>query len=184
MGKILDAFKAAFQTRDIPKTPQGRFNALMRKEKGDTARVAERLGISRRTVQRYVTGERKIAKTTVPEVLERLEKEVTRDHQPRVRARAEKEARERGLQVETRSAFGFTAAGNSTDSARVRRMAEDVPDHLIGDLFDALRDGNEDRLNELVGEALAEEYFRDHNTRASGLEVELKDIDYIELDFR
>jgi transcriptional regulator with XRE-family HTH domain len=182
MGKVIDAIKSRFQTRDIPKTASGRFNALMRKEKGNTQRVAERLGVARRTVQRYIKGERKIENN--PEVLARLEKEVTKDHQPKVRAQAQKDAQQRGLTVETRARFGYTAAGGSTDDARLRRLTEDVPDHLVDGIFEALRNGDEDEAQRLIAEGLAEEYFRTPGTDAESLDVELTDIDYIELDWR
>ncbi|MCT9093863.1 telomere-protecting terminal protein Tpg [Streptomyces sp. NPDC054904] len=183
MGKLVDAMRARFQTRNAPKTARGQFNALMRKEKGNTAKVAERLGVSRRTVQRYVKGERNIAKSK-PEILDRLQKEAVKDHQPRVTARAQKEAQRRGMTIETRASFGFTAGPDSTDDPRVRRLTEDVPDHLIPQVFDALRAGDEDELNRLLGQGLAEEYFRTPGTDAEQLDVEFKDIDYVELDLR
>ncbi|MCY1649245.1 helix-turn-helix transcriptional regulator [Streptomyces sp. SL203] len=182
MGKILDALKSRFQTRDIPKTTSGRFNALMRKEKGNTQRVAERLGVSRRTVQRYIKGERKIDNS--PKVVARLEKEVSKDHQPKVRAKAQKEAKQRGLTVETRARFGFNAAGGSTDDARLRRLTEDVPDHLVDGIFEALRNGDESEAQKLIAEGLAEEYFRTPGTEREGLDVEFTDIDYVELDWQ
>ncbi|MFI7142889.1 telomere-protecting terminal protein Tpg [Streptomyces massasporeus] len=183
MGKIIDAMRARFQTRDIPKTARGQFNALMRREKGNTARVAERLGVSRRTVQRYVKGERDVSKTK-PEIRDRLRSEVAKDHQPRVTARAQKEAQQRGLTVETRARFGFTSDAGSTDDPRMRRLTEDVPAHLIPDVFEALRNNDEDKLAELLGQGLAEEYFRTPGTDAEALDVEFTDIDYIELDYR
>ncbi|MEU2395053.1 helix-turn-helix transcriptional regulator [Streptomyces sp. NPDC007369] len=184
MGKVIDALKSRFQTRDIPKTARGRFNALMRKEKGDTAKVAERLGVSRRAVQRYVKGDRDISKSK-PEILDRLEKEVSKDHQPRVRAKAEAEAKERGIYVETRARFGFTSAGQTTDDPRIRRLTEDMPEDLIPDLFEALRNGNEDKAEQIVAEGLAREYFRLPDTEGvRGLDVEFTDIDYLEVDYQ
>ncbi|MFF6852784.1 telomere-protecting terminal protein Tpg [Streptomyces antimycoticus] len=183
MGKIIDAMRARFQTRDVPKTARGQFNALLRREKGNTARVAERLGVSRRTVQRYVKGERSVAKTK-PEILDRLRSEVAKDHQPRVTARAQKEAQQRGMTIETRARFGFTSDAGSTDDPRMRRLTEDVPDHLIPSVFEALRNNDEDRLAELLGQGLAEEYFRTPGTDAELLDVEFTDIDYVELDYR
>lgn len=182
MGKVMDALKPLAFTRDIPKTIRGRFNALMRKEKGNTKRVAERLGVHRRSVERYVRGERKIENS--PKVAERLTAEVRKDHQPRVFAQAQKKAQQRGLQVETRASFGFKAADESTDDDRMRRLTEDVPDRLIPDIFEALREGDEERLQKLIGEGLAEEYFRIPGTDAASLEVTFTDIDYIELDYR
>lgn len=182
MGKIIDAMRARFQTRSTPKTPRGQFNALMRKEKGNTAKVAERLGVSRRTVQRYVKGERNIARSK-PEILDRLQKEAAKDHQPRVTARAQKEAQQRGLFIETRARFGFTSDAGSTDDPRMRRLTEEVPDHLIPQVFEALRQGDENELQKLLGQGLAEEYFRTPGTDAERLDVEFTDIDYIELDY-
>ncbi|MFB7012334.1 MULTISPECIES: telomere-protecting terminal protein Tpg [unclassified Streptomyces] len=182
MGKLIDAMRARFQTRGTPKTARGQFNALMRKEKGDTGKVAERLGVSRRTVQRYVKGDRNISKSK-PEILDRLQQEAAKDHQPRVTARAQKEAQQRGMTIETRASFGFTSEAGSTDDPRIRRMTEEVPDHLIPQVFDALRAGDEDELNRLLGQGLAEEYFRAPGG-AADLDVEFSDIDYVELDLR
>ncbi|MER8039365.1 telomere-protecting terminal protein Tpg [Streptomyces hydrogenans] len=183
MGKLLDAMRSRFLTRDLPKTAKGQFNALMRKEDGNTAKVAERLGVSRRTVQRYVSGERNIAKTKA-EILDRLTQEVSKDHQPRVTARAVKEAQQRGMTIETRASFGFKSGERTTDDPRMRRLTEDVPDHLIPQVFEAMRAGDEDKLNELLGQGLAEEYFRTSGPDAAALDVEFGDIDYIELDLR
>ncbi|MCY0961461.1 telomere-protecting terminal protein Tpg [Streptomyces sp. H27-H5] len=183
MGKVFDAIKARFQTRDIPKTERGRFNALMRSEKGNTKKVAERLGVSQRQVQRIAKGDRKI-ENSKPETLKRLEQEVSKGHQPRVRAQAEKRARERGLTVETRAQFGFSADAGSTDDPRWRRLTEDVPDHLIPGLFEALRANDEAEVERLIGQGLAEEYFRMPGTDTERLDVEFGDVDYIELDYR
>lgn len=183
MGKILDAMRARFQTRSIPKTPRGQFNALMRKEKGNTARVAERLGVSRRTVQRYVKGERNIAKSR-PEILDRLQKEAAKDHQPRVTAKAQAEASDRGVLIETRARFGFTSSAGSTDDPRMRRLTQELPTDLIPQVFDALRAGDEELLQQLIAQGLGEKYFREPGTAAlQELDVEFTDIDYIELDY-
>ncbi|MFI5867718.1 telomere-protecting terminal protein Tpg [Streptomyces sp. NPDC051546] len=184
--KIFDAFKAKVQTRDIPKTARGQFNAVARKEKGDTKKIAERLGISRRQVQRILKGDRKIENSR-PETLANLEKQVRRDHQPRIRAKGEAEAKARGMYVHTRAQFGFQSAAGSTDDARYRRLTEDVPDHLIPELFEAARAGDEDRLRELIGNGLAEEYFHSPETPGTAREellVEFGDIDYIEIEYR
>ncbi|MEW1551471.1 telomere-protecting terminal protein Tpg [Streptomyces tsukubensis] len=182
MGKIFDAFRDRFDFKgSIPKTARGQLSALLRKEKGSTKRVAERLGVSQRTVQRYVKGDRKIANSN-EETLKKLRTEVSKDHRPRVHAKARKEAKARGLMVETRASFGFTANEVSTDDPRVRRLTEDVPDHLVDKIFDALQVGDEDKVRELIAEGLAEEYFR--AGPGSGLDVEFTDIDYIELQWR
>lgn len=184
MGKLVDALRERFQTRDIPKTPRGQFNALMRAEKGNTAKVAERLGLSRSWVQRTAKNRGRNLSRSKPETLESLRTQASRDHQPRLTARAEQRAQEEGLTIETRATFGFKAGGRSTDQARVRRLTEDVPDHLVPAVFEALRSGDEDALSKLLGQGLAEEYFRTPGTDAEDLDVEFGDIDYVEVDFR
>jgi predicted transcriptional regulator len=182
MGQILDAMRRTFWTRAMPKTVKGQFNALVRREKGDTRRIAERLGVSRRTAQRYVKGERNLANNK--KVARRLEREVARDHQPRVTERAERQAQQQGLMVETIATLGFTAPEGSTDDPRVRRMTEDVPDRLVPEVFEAMRTGDEHRLQELFGEALAEEYFRLPGTEAERLDVTFTDIQHFEVDYQ
>ncbi|WP_420824782.1 telomere-protecting terminal protein Tpg [Streptomyces coryli] len=167
-------------TKNIPVKPQTRFNRLIAAVKGSTKAAAERLGISRRQVQRYRSGEAKI-ENAKKETQERLEKEVLKDHQPRVRAEALKRMQDKGLTVEARASFGFSSAAGSTDDPRLRLLTQEMPDHLLPDMFDALRDGDRERLSELVAEGLGEAYFRQFDARAQGLEVEFTDIDYIDL---
>jgi hypothetical protein len=177
--------KIKVRTRNIPVSAKARFNALMRKEKGDTGKVAERLGVSRRQVQRLAAGTRDIEKSK-KSTLDALEREVRKDHQPRVKARAEKEAKERGVFIHTRAQFGFTSAGESTDDARYRLISEDMPPELIGDIVEALHQEDEARLQELIGEGLAREYFRSPEipgTQRERLDVTFGDIDYIEMEW-
>lgn len=181
MGKILDAFNRKVFTRDIPKTAQGRFSFLMKKEKGNTKAIADRLGVTQRTVQRWIKGDRKISEKVAP----KLADEVTKDWQPRVRQRAEKEARATGLQVDTRATFGFrgSAGGGTSDDPRERLMLEYMPEDMVGDLFAAYRAGNEERMNELIAKGMGEEYFTDKGRRADGLEVDMTDIDYLDVEW-
>ncbi|MFF2548315.1 telomere-protecting terminal protein Tpg [Kitasatospora sp. NPDC058063] len=183
MTDIIDALKAKFsgdiQTRNIAKTARGRFNALVRAEtpkggKPDTAKLAERLGVSRRQVQRYLSGKANIGGAKKP-TLDRLEEEVRRDHQPRVFARVKKQAQRHGMGVQIRAQVGFRSAAGTSDDGRMRQLTENVPSHLIGDMFDAWREGDEQRLRELVAEGLAEQYF----VAPSGEDLELTDIDNI-----
>ncbi len=74
-------------TRPIPKSARARMRFLVKVEGGSTAAVAARLGVTQRTVERYLKG-------TLPrprkDLAARLEREVRRDWQPRVRQRAKK----------------------------------------------------------------------------------------------
>ncbi|MFI2112825.1 telomere-protecting terminal protein Tpg, partial [Streptomyces lydicus] len=179
-GIIGDALSRAAQaawTRPLPKSAGARLRFLMKREKGSTRAVAARVGVSQRTVQRWIKGE------THPtgKSAEALEREAARDWQPRVSAEAQRRSAQAGILVETRARFGFTAAPGTTDDGRIRRIAEVLPPDVSGEMWAAWRAGDEDRLNELVGQGLGYSYFQDRGRRAQGLDVELTDIDYIEL---
>lgn len=59
MGEIEDALAratAGTATRPIPKSAQAQMRFLVKAEKGSTRAVAARLGVTQRTVERYVKG--------------------------------------------------------------------------------------------------------------------------------
>lgn len=182
MAEIEDAIEAALRAtsnRPIPVSPAARMRALHRAERGSTRAVAARLGISTRTVQRYLTGQ---IKRPSPALAGRLEAEVRRTWQPRLRARAIKQAARSGLTVETRARFGFTSAAGSTDDPRLRRITEQIPAPTAARLLTAHQDGaGEEQLARILADGLGHAYFRDHGRRADGLDVELTDIDYLDL---
>ncbi|MEU0375548.1 helix-turn-helix transcriptional regulator, partial [Streptomyces sp. NPDC006283] len=100
-------------TRPIPKTARAQVRFLVKHEKGSTRQVAARLGVSQRTVERYLKGQFKRPR---PELAARLAGEVRKDWQPRVRERAKKQAAtSTGIVIETRARFGFIAAPGTTD---------------------------------------------------------------------
>ncbi|WP_424217482.1 telomere-protecting terminal protein Tpg (plasmid) [Streptomyces sp. BI20] len=183
MGVVGDglekAVEAAF-TRPIPKSAGARVRFLVRSLKS-TREVAEALGVSRRTVERYVKDE---IRTPKPELAARLEREVRRRWQPLVRKRArDRAASSTGIVIETRARFGFTAAPGSSDDARTRLITQALPPLWAGRLFDAQAAGaSEEELRRIAAEGLQEVYFRDGGSRASGLNVEFTDIDYVELE--
>lgn len=83
LGASLDrAVQGAF-TRPIPKTAPAQMRYLV-KQLRITRAVAQLLGISQRTVQRYVKDQ---IKRPRPDLAARLEREVTHRWQPHVRAR-------------------------------------------------------------------------------------------------
>ncbi|WP_424217807.1 telomere-protecting terminal protein Tpg (plasmid) [Streptomyces sp. BI20] len=173
------AVEAAF-TRPIPKSAGARVRFLVRSLKS-TREVAAVLGISRRTVERYVRDQ---IHTPKPDLAARLEREVRARWQPLVRKRArDRAASVSGIVVETRARFGFTAAPGSSDDARTRLITQALPPLWAGRLFDARAAGaDEGELRQIVAEALGEVYFRDGGSRAAGLGVEFTDIDYVELE--
>ncbi|MFC4033211.1 telomere-protecting terminal protein Tpg [Streptomyces polygonati] len=185
MGIIEDSLARAAAntaTRPIPKTAGAQMRFLVRQAKGSTRTVAERLGVTQRTVERYVKGQLRRPRK---DFAARLEQEVRKDWQPRVQGRAKKRAATSGgIVIETRARFGFTAAPGSTDDGRMRRVTQHLPPSYAARLFDAQAAGaTEQQLRAIAAEGLQEIYFKDRGRRAEGLRVDFTDIDYLELDF-
>ncbi|MER7498004.1 XRE family transcriptional regulator [Streptomyces pharetrae] len=180
VGEELDkAVQGAF-TRPIPKSAGAQMRYLAKKHGGRTMPVAELLGISQRTVERYVKNQ---IKTPRPELAERLQRQVRARWQPQVRAKARQTAATTGgIMIDVRARFGYTAAPGSTDDARMRHLTLALPPRHAARLFEAQEAGlAEDQLRQVAAEALGEVYFRDSGRRAHGLEVELTDL--LDLEF-
>ncbi|GAA1191767.1 hypothetical protein GCM10009654_56460 [Streptomyces hebeiensis] len=180
VGGGLDAALRKAFTRPIPKSAGARMRYLVKQLKG-TGPVAELLGISRRTVERYVKDQIKRPRR---DLADRLEHEVRKRWQPQIRARARQTAvTTAGIVVDTRARFGYTAAPGSTDDARLRHLTVALPPQHAARLFEA-RDagGTERQLRDIAAEALGEVYFRDNGRRAHGLEVEFTDVEHLEFD--
>lgn len=181
VGDGLEKAEAKTATRPIPKGAPAQMRFLVKQLKSSRA-VADLLGISQRTVERYVKDQ---IKTPRPELATRLAREVRKRWQPRVRERAKKQAATTtGIVVETRARFGFTAAPGTTDDGRIRLITQHLPPEYAARLFDAQAAGATDaELQAVLAEGLQEIYFKDSGRRADGLLVEFTDIDYVELDF-
>ncbi|MFE9360370.1 telomere-protecting terminal protein Tpg [Streptomyces olivaceoviridis] len=180
IGDSLDrALEGAF-TRRIPQSAQAQMKYLVKQLKGTKA-AAQALGISQRTVERYVSGKLKRPRR---ELRDRIEREVKKRWQPQVRAKAKKQAASTGgLVVSTRARFGFTAAPGTTDDARIRDITQALPPEFADRLFTARDQGATERqLQQIAAEGLARMYFRANNTRAHGLGVEFTDIEQIEIE--
>ncbi|MFD0052684.1 telomere-protecting terminal protein Tpg [Streptomyces sp. NPDC005047] len=179
VGEGLDRSLEEAFTRPVPQSAQARMRYLVKQLKG-TGAVARLLGISQRTVERYVKGQLKRPR---PELRDRMEREVRKRWQPKVRERARKKASTTdGLILSTRARFGFTAAPGTTDDARVRDITQALTPHWADRLFTARDQGaSEQQLQNIAAEGLAEMYFRDNNTRAHGLGVEFTDIDRVDI---
>ncbi|MEV0936390.1 telomere-protecting terminal protein Tpg [Streptomyces phaeochromogenes] len=177
----LDKATANTLTRPLPKSPQAQMRFLVKTAKGTRA-AAETLGISQRTVERYLKGQ---IKQPRPDLATRLVDEVRRRWQPRVRERAKRHAATTGgIVIETRARFGFTAAPGTTDDARIRLITQQLPPDYAARLLDAHAVGATDQqLQEIAAEGLQEVYFKDRGQRAPGLRVAFTDIDYVELGF-
>ncbi|QTA36766.1 hypothetical protein JHY03_69820 (plasmid) [Streptomyces sp. CA-256286] len=131
-GKVLEALARAERkvfTRPAPKSAKVQMKFLLTQAKGSTKALAERLGVSRRTVERYRAG-----KLTPPQKhLEAALVEKTESAwQPQVRAKAREQASTSGgIMVHVVAYFGFTASGSS-DDGRERHITTAVlaaPEH-------------------------------------------------------
>ncbi|MGW2543090.1 helix-turn-helix domain-containing protein [Kitasatospora sp. NPDC001574] len=56
MGEITDGLERALRSRPIPVSVPARVRVLLRAAKGSTRAVARELGVSQRTVQRWLKG--------------------------------------------------------------------------------------------------------------------------------
>jgi transcriptional regulator with XRE-family HTH domain len=171
IGDSLQRAQEAQFTRKPPVSTQKRAEFLLR-QLGSTRAVAQTLGVSQRTVERYLQGTRK----NPPRALSaRIDTEVKQRWQPLVRQRAAKRAATTGgITVETRAQFGYAAAAGSTDDPRLRRITEHLPPAYAQRLFDAHQVGaTEEQLAAVIAEGLQEMYFK----------VELNAIDYLDLDW-
>ncbi|MGW1598787.1 telomere-protecting terminal protein Tpg [Streptomyces sp. NPDC002343] len=180
IGDSLDrALEGAF-TRRIPQSAQAQMKYLVKQLKGTKA-TAQALGVSQRTVERYVSGKLKRPRQ---DLRGRLEREVKKRWQPQVRAKARKKAASTGgLVVSTRARFGFTAAPGTTDDARIRDITQALPPEFADRLFTAREQGaTEKQLQQIAADGLAQMYFRANNSRAHGLGVEFTDVEHIEIE--
>ncbi|MGW4029550.1 telomere-protecting terminal protein Tpg [Streptomyces sp. NPDC004838] len=185
MGDIADALDRAGQetfTRQPPKSAVARMRLLVKAENGSTLRAATRLGVSQRTVERYLTGQFKRPR---PALADALARETAKVWQPRVRERRRRRAAtSTGITVETRARFGYTAPIGTTDDPRMRRLTVHLPPVYAHRLFEARQQGASDRLlRGIVAEGLREIYFQDNGHRAQGLDVEITDIDYLDVSY-
>ncbi|WP_043507580.1 telomere-protecting terminal protein Tpg [Streptomyces glaucescens] len=183
MGIVGDGLERAVRqafTRPIPKSAGAQMRYLVKQLKGTRA-VADALGVSQRTVERYVKDQIRRPRA---DLAQRLEDAVRERWQPRVRERARRQAAtSTGLVVDVRARFGFTAAPGTTDDARMRHLTIALPPSHAARLFDAQDVGaGEQQLRAIAAEGLGEMYFRDGGRRAHGLEVEFTDVEQFEID--
>lgn len=187
MGLIEDRLEEAVETaysQPIPKSIGARVRFLLKQEKGlsraAAARaVAEKLGKSQRTVERYRDDQIKSAK---PETASLIEAEVNKAWQPLVKAKKLQAAiTSTGIKVDVRGKFGFKSPKGTTNDPRYRRLTRRLDADTTRALYEAKQAGaDEDELAQIVADGLRDDYFTDGGTRAQSLqEVALQQIDHI-----
>jgi hypothetical protein len=185
VGEIDDAIERADResfTRQPPKTLKGQIGYLL-KQLGSAKAVAQELGVTADSVNRYRRGARKHARA---DVAAKLDDAVRQRWQPQVRKRRQKQAAASGgITVETRARFGYTAPVGTTDDGRFRRLTVHLPPAYAQRLFEARDAGASDQqMRGIIAEGFKEVYFQDGGGRAMGLsDVEINDIDYLDLDY-
>lgn len=182
--KIMDGFaraERALFTRPAPKSPRAQMKFLRKREKGSTKSLAERLGISRKTVQRYLSGA-----STKPNkrLQEALTQETESEWQPQVKAQArQRAASSGGLVISCRAYFGFGPEGTS-DAGRVRDVSVAVSlSHARAILAAREAGATDDDLHDLVADAIADAYFRQGGGGRAGLEVQFADVEWLNIRF-
>ena len=183
MDQVGDSLDAALQkafTRPIPKNAGTQMRYLVQQLKG-TRPVAELLGITQRTVERYVKNQ---IKKPRPHLAQHIEREVTKRWQPQIRAKAKQQAATTsGIVIDTRARLGYTAAPGTTDDARLRHLTIALPPEYAARLFAARDAGStEQQLRDIAAEGLQEIYFKDHGRRAHGLLVQFTDVQQVDFD--
>jgi transcriptional regulator with XRE-family HTH domain len=171
----------ALCTRPAPKSARAQMKFLRKREKGSTKSLAERLGVSRKTVQRYLSG---ASAKPNKRLKQALVKETESEWQPQVTAQARHRATTSdGLVIKFRATLGFTANGSS-DDARVRDLSIAVLPSHAARILAAEREGATDTdLHKAVAEAIADAYFRQGGGGRASLEVEFRDVQSLDIEF-
>ncbi|MGW1605333.1 telomere-protecting terminal protein Tpg [Streptomyces eurythermus] len=159
-GKVLEALARAKRvfTRPAPKFAKAQVKFLLTRAKGSTKALAERLGVSRRTVERYRAGT-----LTTPQERPRaaLVEEPESEWQPQVRAQTRHQAAtSSGMMVDVTAYFGFTCTGSS-DDGRERTITTAISPTYAKQILQLQEAGaTEEDLHPIVAEAITESVFQ------------------------
>ncbi|MFI7414049.1 telomere-protecting terminal protein Tpg [Streptomyces sp. NPDC049627] len=136
MGKIAKGLERALLTRPAP-TGDAAVRFPLRAEKGSTKNVAVLLGISQRTVQRWVTTRPGMRRRPTAVHAGLIDQAVRARWQPLVRARRRPGPRPTGLSSTPPARFGFAAPAGSSDDPRVRLITQYLSGEAARELFAA-----------------------------------------------
>ncbi|CAL9674555.1 telomere-protecting terminal protein Tpg [Streptomyces sp. enrichment culture] len=182
-GKVLEALARAERkvfTRPAPRSAKAQVKFLLTRPKGSAKALAERLGVSRRTVERYRAGT-----LTTPQKRLRaaLVEETESEWQPQVRAQARHQAAtSSSMMVDVTAYFGFTCTGSSDDG--LERTTTAISPTYAKQMLELQEAGaTEEDLYPIVAEAITESYFTQWGTRAVGLRADFTHVSQIEFRF-
>ncbi|MBK3568968.1 HTH domain-containing protein [Streptomyces sp. MBT62] len=183
-NKVLDALVRAERkvfSRPAPKSAKAQIEFLYKQAKQSTKALAEQLGVSTRTVQRYRAGQQtKPQKKLQAALVEKTESQ----WQPQVRAQArERAATTGGMQVEVYAYFGFACTGSS-DDGRERYISTAISPIYAKQILQLQEAGaTEQQLHEVVADAITDSYFTEWGSRAKGLRADFTHVRSINLKF-
>ncbi|WP_224283965.1 XRE family transcriptional regulator [Streptomyces sp. LS1784] len=180
MSRELDeGLERAERTRPIPQSVQARMRFLPKGAKGSTKRLTADLGVSQRTVQRWLKGQG----TPKPAAAKAIETKVRATRQPRVKKRVRRDAEKNGFMLHISATFGFSSSAGSTDDPRPRVITQKMSGDVARRLY-AARDAGATQAEQerILAEGLREHYFKDNGHRARGLDVELNDIAWMDVE--
>ncbi|MFF0451192.1 telomere-protecting terminal protein Tpg [Streptomyces sp. NPDC004609] len=186
MGEIAQGLERALRTRPVPSGTEARLRFLLKAHRGSTWEVAAVLGVSQRTVQRWVTKKPGGRRPPGPAQIQAIEAAVLAKWQPRIRARLQARAESEGFVLHTRARFGFAAAAGSSDDPRVRRITQGLSGEVARELF-AARDagaGEQQQQMVILARALGHAYFRDSGQRAHGVHIAFTDVEFADFSIR
>ncbi|MFB6717021.1 terminal protein [Streptomyces sp. NPDC056237] len=183
-GKVLEALARAERkvfTRPAPKSAKAQVKFLLTRTKHSARNLAERLGVSTRTVERYRAG-----KLTKPQkrLQAALVEATESDWQPQVRAQArEQAATSGGMMVHVVAYFGFTASGSS-DDGRQQHVTTAISPTYAAQILQLQENGaTEEDLHPVVAEAITESYFTDWGSQCDGMVAHFTDVQSIDFEF-
>ncbi|MET9572427.1 terminal protein [Streptomyces virginiae] len=180
--KLLDGLRRAERTlftRPAPKSAHARMKFLRTCE-GTSKSLAERLGVSRKTVDRYLSGATKKPQKRLQAA---LEQETEAEWQPQVRAQArQRAATSAGFVISITAYFGFGSEGS--DAGRMRDIQVAVsPSHAAGILAARDTGATDSELHDLIAEAIADAYFRVEGGGRAGLKVRIEAVERLDIAF-
>nr|WSW49788.1 helix-turn-helix domain-containing protein [Streptomyces sp. NBC_01001] len=181
--KVLDGLRRAERTlftRPAPKSARAQMKFLRTREGGSSKSLAERLGVSRKTVDRYLSGATKKPQKRLQAA---LEQETEAEWQPQVKAQArQRAATSAGLVISTTAYFGFGSGGS--DAGRMRDIQVAVsPSHAAAILAARDTGATDTELHDAVAEAIADAYFRVEGGGRAGLEVRIEAVERLDISF-
>ncbi|MFJ8443981.1 telomere-protecting terminal protein Tpg [Kitasatospora griseola] len=177
--EIDEGLERAERTRPLPQSVPARMRFLLKGAKGSTRQLARDLGVSQRTVQRWLKGQA----VPKPAAAKKVEEQVRAKWQPKVKQRVRNAAETNGFMLHISGTFGYSSAAGSTDDPRPRTITQKMPGSVAQKLYAAREAGaGQAEQERILAEGLREHYFKDNGRRASGLDVELNDIAWMDLE--